>query len=146
MSSPDNRVCPGVGGRKCGMFMSPAFKDPHPTCARCRGRKCSIDSPCSDCHDWSLEQWESYNKRRSYAERNRTPSRHAGNPTGPIANTPSSPASKPVASSPTPLSHPAPPTSEGSGIEEETTSEDPKRTRVSYSPPLPVGELAVPRQ
>ena len=114
MSSPDNSVCPGVGGRKCGMFMSPAFKDPHPTCARCRGRKCSIDSPCSDCHNWSLEQRESYNKRRSYTESNRPPSRHSGNPTAPIANTPS-PASKPVASSPTPLPHSAPPSLGGVG-------------------------------
>ena len=63
--------------------LSPVFKDPHPTCSRCRGRRCSSDSPCSDCHDWSLDQWEMYNKRRSYAERNRPPSHHSGNPTVP---------------------------------------------------------------
>ena len=41
MSSLDQRLCLGVGGRKCGVFMSPLFRDPHPTCSRCRGRKCT---------------------------------------------------------------------------------------------------------
>ena len=108
MSSPDNSVCPGVGGRKCGMFMLPVARDPHPTCARCRGRKGSNDSPCSDCHNWSLEQWEIYNKRRSYAEHNRPPSRHSGNSTVPNNITPCSLASKSAASAPAPLPHAAP--------------------------------------
>ena len=143
MLSPDNRVCPGVGGRKCGMCMSPVSRDPYPTCSRCRGRKCSSDSPCSDCHDWSLEQWEIYNKRRSYAERNRPPSRHSGNPTVPNTITPCSPDSKSAASAPAPLPHsapPPPPPSEGPVSGEETSSEDSKRTRVSFSSPLPLGE------
>ena len=87
----------------------------------------------------SQEQWEVYNKRRSYAERNRPPICHSGTPTVRSVDTPSSPASKPAASSPAPLPHSVPPPSEGPVLGEETTGEDPKRTRVS-SPPLPVGE------
>ena len=134
MSSSANRVCPGVGGRKCSMFMSPVSRDPHPTCSRCRGRKCSSDLPCGDCHDWSLEQWEIYNKRRSYAERNRPPSRHSGNPTVPNTITPCSPTSKLAASAPAPLPHSAPAPSEGPVSGEETSSEDSKRTCVFLSP------------
>ena len=140
MSSPDNSVCPGVGGRKCGMFMSPVARDPHPTYSRCKGRKCSSDSPCSDCHNWSLEQWELYNKRRSYAERSRPPSRHSGNPTVPNTITLCSLASKLAASAPAPLPHSTPPPSEGPVSREETSSEDSKQTRVSSSPPLPLGK------
>ena len=47
----DQRLCPGVGGRKCGAFMSPIFRDPHPTCARCRGKKCTSDVTCDICKD-----------------------------------------------------------------------------------------------
>ena len=38
--SCDQRLCPGVAGCRCGAFMVPLFRDPHPTCARCRGKKC----------------------------------------------------------------------------------------------------------
>ena len=89
--------------------MSPVARDPHPTCSRCRGRKCSSDSPCSNCHNWSLEQWELYNKRRSYAERSSPPSRHSGNSTVPNTITSCSPASKSAASAPAPLPRSAPP-------------------------------------
>ena len=88
------------------------------------------DSPYSDCHEWPLEQWEVY----------RPSCRHSGNPTIPSANTPSSPASKPAASSPAPLPHSAPLPSEGLVLGEEMTGEYPKQTRVSSSPALPVGE------
>ena len=44
--SHEQRLCPGNGAKKCGAFMSPLFRDPHPTCARCRGRHCSDDMTC----------------------------------------------------------------------------------------------------
>ena len=46
----DQQLCPGVGGRKCGAFMSPIFRDAHPTCAWCRGRKCTSDVTCDICN------------------------------------------------------------------------------------------------
>ena len=61
--SCDQRLCPGVGGRRCGAFMSPLFRDPHPTCARCRGVKCMSDVTCDICKDWSVPQWEAFLKR-----------------------------------------------------------------------------------
>ena len=67
--SSEQRLCPGVGGRRCGAFMSPLFKDPHPTCVRCRGTKCSADVTCDICKDWSVAQWEAFLKRRPYSER-----------------------------------------------------------------------------
>ena len=78
MSSRDMRLYPGVSGRKCGVYMSPVQIDPHPTCARCRGRNCTSDSTCSTCEHWSLGQWESFNKKRSYADRKKSNKRHAG--------------------------------------------------------------------
>ena len=67
--SCEQRLCPGVGGRRCGAFMSPLFRDLHPTCARCRGTKCSADMTCDICKDWSVAQWEAFLKRRPYGER-----------------------------------------------------------------------------
>ena len=40
--------------------MSPLFRDPHPTCSRCRGRSYSYKSTCKTCDGWSLDQWEHY--------------------------------------------------------------------------------------
>ena len=65
--SCDQRLCPGVGGRRCGAFMSPIFRDPHPTCARCRGIKCTADVTCDICKDWSVAQWEVFLKRHPYS-------------------------------------------------------------------------------
>ena len=65
--SLDQRLYPGVGGRKCGAFMTPLFRDPHPTCARCRGKKCTSDVTCDICKDWSVSQWEAFLKKRSYS-------------------------------------------------------------------------------
>ena len=62
--SCDQRLCPGVGGRRCGVFMSPLFRDPHPTCARCMGVKGTSDVTCDICKDWSVAQWETFLKRR----------------------------------------------------------------------------------
>ena len=81
MSSRDMRLCPGVSDRKCGVYMPPMQIDPHPTCARCRGRNCTSDSTCSTYEGWSLGQWESFNKKRSYAGRKKSSKRHSGDPT-----------------------------------------------------------------
>ena len=62
--SCDQRLCPGVGGRRCGVFISPIFRDPHPTCARCWGIKCTADVTCDICKDWSVVQWEAFLTRR----------------------------------------------------------------------------------
>ena len=60
--SQEQQLCPGVGGHRCGAFMSPLFRDPHPTYARCRGIKCTVDVTCDICKDWSVAQWEAFFK------------------------------------------------------------------------------------
>ena len=58
-----------MGDRKCGAFLSTLDRDPHPTCARCRGKICTKDLTCDFCADWSAAQWERFTKKRSYKER-----------------------------------------------------------------------------
>ena len=72
--SKELRICPGVGARKCGAFLARLDRDPHPTCARCRGRICTKDMSCDFCAVWSAEQWELFAKKRSYKERKHRPS------------------------------------------------------------------------
>ena len=67
--SRELRICPGVGDRKCGAFLLTLDRDPHPTCARCRGKICTKDLTCDFCADWSAAQWERFTKKRSYKER-----------------------------------------------------------------------------
>ena len=67
--SRELRIWPGVGGRKCGAFLSTFERDPHPTCARCRGKICTMTLTCDFCAVWSAAQWERFNKKRSYKER-----------------------------------------------------------------------------
>ena len=67
--SRELRICPGVGDRKCGAFLSTFERDPHPTCARCRGKICTMTLACDFCAVWSAVQWERFNKKRSYKER-----------------------------------------------------------------------------
>ena len=69
--SRELRICPGVGDRKCGAFLSRLDRDPHPTCARCKGKICTKDLTCDFCAVWSAEQWERFSKKRSYKERKR---------------------------------------------------------------------------
>ena len=69
--SRELRICPGVGDRKCGAFLSRLDRDPHPTCTRCRGKVCTKDLSCDFCAVWSAEQWELFSKKRSYKERKR---------------------------------------------------------------------------
>ena len=70
--SRELRICPGVGDRKCGAFLSRLDRDPHPTCTRCRGKVCTKDLTCDFCAVWSAEQWELFSKKRSYKERKRS--------------------------------------------------------------------------
>ena len=58
------------GGRQeVWAFLSTLDRDPHPTCARCRGKICTKDLTCDFCAVWSAEQWERFTKKRSYKER-----------------------------------------------------------------------------
>ena len=72
--SRELRICPGVGDRKCGAFLSRLDRDPHPTCTRCRGKVCTKDLTCDFCAVWSAEQWELFAKKKSYKERKKRPS------------------------------------------------------------------------
>ena len=66
--SRELRICPGVGGWKCGAFLSSLDRDPHPTCARCRGKICTRDLTCDFCVGWSPAQWKLFAKKRTYKE------------------------------------------------------------------------------
>ena len=80
------RICPGVGDRKCGDFLSSVDRDPHPTCTRCRGKVCTMDITCDICADWSVAQWEQFVKKRAYKDRKKT-SRPSGSvPPAPLAS------------------------------------------------------------
>ena len=70
--SRELRICPGVGSRKCGAFLSSLDRDPHPTCARCRGKICTRDLTCDFCIGWSPAQWELFAKKRSYKDRKKS--------------------------------------------------------------------------
>ena len=72
MSQETQQLCPGVGGRRCGAFMSPLFRDPHPTCSRCQGRRCTSDVTCDICKDWSVAQWEVFLKKQSCSGRRKS--------------------------------------------------------------------------
>ena len=63
-----------MGARKCGAFLARLDRDPHPTCARCRGRICTKDMTCDFCAVWSAEQWALFAKKRSYKECKHRPS------------------------------------------------------------------------
>ena len=130
------RRCPGIGSRPCRTYMSPLFRDPDPTCTRCRGRSCSYNSTCNTCDGWSLDQWEHYRLKSAYAGRSKSSSRHAGDPIETASNPPLSPAST-RSVSPSPPSLPLPPPSEGMG----EGSEAPSVTNISV---VNVNELHVP--
>ena len=70
--SRELRVCPGVGGRKCGALLSSLDRDTHPTCARCRGKICTRDMTYDFCVDWSPAQWEHFAKKCCYKERKKS--------------------------------------------------------------------------
>ena len=66
------RICPGVGGRKCGAFLSSVDRDPHPTCTRYRGKVCTMDMTCDICAVWSVTQWKQFVKKRTYKDRKKS--------------------------------------------------------------------------
>ena len=70
--SRELRICPGVGARKCDTFLSSLDRDPHSTCARCRGKICTRDMTCDFCVSWSPAQWELFAKKCTYKERKRS--------------------------------------------------------------------------
>ena len=96
--SREIRICPGVGDRKCGAFLSNLDRDPHPTCTRCRGRICTKDMTCDVCANWSVAQWEQFVKKRSYKDRKK--------PSRPSGSVPPAPWTSPRAFSPSGVSHP----------------------------------------
>ena len=70
--SRELRLCPGMGGRKCGAFLSSLDRDPHPTCNRCRGKICMRDLTCDFCVGWSPAQWELFAKKRTCRDRKKS--------------------------------------------------------------------------
>ena len=111
--------CPGVGDRRCGAFMSPLFRDLHPTCARCSGVKCTADVTCDICKDWSVAQWEAFLKKRSYSGRSKSLPSGSALPPAPPTLPPSASASL-EDGHPAPPPHPPTPPSEGRGRTEES--------------------------
>ena len=95
--SRELRLCPGVGSRKCGEFLASLDRDPHPTCARCRGKICTKDMTCDFCVDWSPAQWELFAKKRSYKERKKS---------RPSGSVPPSPGTSPRAGTPSGVPQP----------------------------------------
>ena len=58
-----------LGAVGVGHSCPPLFRDPHPTCAKCRGVNCITDVTCDICKDWSAAQWEAFLKKCSYGGR-----------------------------------------------------------------------------
>ena len=112
--SCEQQLCLSVGGCRCGAFMSPLFRDLHPTCARCRGTKCSADMTCNICKDWSVAHWESFLKKRSYSGRRKKRPSGSALSTAPPTLPPSTSASA-KAGGPAPPLRPPTPLSEGRG-------------------------------
>ena len=61
-----------MGSRKYGAFLSSLDRDPHPTCARCRGKICTRDLTCDFCVGWSPAQWELFAKKHTYKDRKKS--------------------------------------------------------------------------
>ena len=97
----------------------PEMWDPHPTCARYKGLKCTSDMTCDICKDWSLAQWEAFMKKRSYSGRRKSSSSSSVLPTEPPALPPSTSASW-EAGRPVPPPHPPTPPSKGRGHTEKS--------------------------
>ena len=65
--APSQRRC-----IKCDAFLPSLASDPHPSCPRCRGGKCSLDgNKCDFCRTWTENSWKSLKPvPRPYASRN----------------------------------------------------------------------------
>ena len=109
----EQRLCPSVGGR-CGAFLSPLFRDLHPTCVRCRDTKCSADVTCDIYKDWSVAQWEAFLKKRPYSGHHKIHPSGSALPTAPPTLPPSASVSS-EAGCPAPPHRPPIPPSEGHG-------------------------------
>ena len=96
--SRELRLCPGVGDRKCGAFLSTLDRDPHPTCTRRRGKVCTKDMTCDICSEWSAAQWEFFIKKRTYKERKKS--------SRPSGSVPPAPLPSPRAETPSGVSQP----------------------------------------
>ena len=97
---------PRCGGLKCGAFMLPMFRDPHPTCVRCRGVKCTSAVTCYV----RIGLWRSgriFCKKRSYSGRRTSRPSGAAIPTVLLPLSPSAAASSEAGR---PLPPPRPPT------------------------------------
>ena len=92
------RICPGVGDRKCGAFLSSLDRDPHPTCTRCRGKIFTMEMTCDICADWSVAQWEQFVKKHAYKDRKK--------PSRPSGSVPPAPLTSPHAEAPSGVSRP----------------------------------------
>ena len=55
--SPRKR--PGVEGQVCGRFLPSKEHDPHHFSVTCRGKSCTPDDQCEECHDWTNEHCKS---------------------------------------------------------------------------------------
>ena len=53
------RKCPGVEGKVCGCLLPSKEHDPHRLCIACRGKSCTPDDWCEDCHDWTNKRCKS---------------------------------------------------------------------------------------
>ena len=72
-------------------------RDPHPTCAMCRGKICTKDMTCEFCVDWSPAQWELFAQKRSYKERKKS---------RPSGSVPTAPGASPCAGTPSGVPQP----------------------------------------
>ena len=60
-SGKHNRVyCAGIN---CKPRIRLSSLDCHKKCVACRGFICSFNTPCVECQDWSLGDWDSFKKR-----------------------------------------------------------------------------------
>ena len=136
--SQEQRLYPGVGGRRCGAFMSPLFRDPHPTSSRCRGWKCTADVTCDICKDWSVAQWEAFLQKRSCSGHRKSRPSGSDLPAAPQTLPPSALASLEARRFRLSLVHPPPPCLRGRGHSGETEGPPPLSLMGSPLPPSTV--------
>ena len=65
------RICPGLKGKRCSLFLPAEEDDDHPSCSRCRGSVCSKTNPCDICRSWPDVRWAKFDRRQMIRERRR---------------------------------------------------------------------------